>query len=171
MIFLGLDLSTTTCGWAFTENNSLNNKNILDCGFLDISKFSSHKEKAEFIISELDKKSIVFDEINLEAALGGWSGGGGNMQTVIKLARWNAVFEYILSENYNIKINLSNAVTMRKQILGKCFIKGVKPKDFVKEHLEKMYDLNKWLILNKKGNEDKRMSDIRDAIICSLYRP
>ena len=166
MIYLGLDLSTTTCGFAYSTDTN----EILDAGFIDISEVSDYKEKAKLIISKLDESSNVFDIINLEAALGGWSGGGGSMQTIIKLARWNAVFEYILSENYSIPINLDNAVTMRKQVLGKSYITGIKPKEYVKSELEKRYDLKKYLVINQRGNEDKRMEDIRDAIICSLYR-
>lgn len=165
MIQLGFDLSTTTCGFAFTKNS-----NIIDLGYIDISKLETYKEKALFIFKEIDDKKIKFDSINIEAALGGWSGGGGTMQTVIKLARWNAVFEYICNEYYKMPVNLCNSLTMRKQILGKSFCKGMKAKDFVKQEIEKKFDLSKWTVLNKKGVEDKRMADVRDALICSLFK-
>ena len=62
MIYLGLDLSTTTCGFAYSTDTN----EILDAGFIDISEVSDYKEKAKLIISKLDESSNVFDIINLE---------------------------------------------------------------------------------------------------------
>jgi hypothetical protein len=39
---------------------------------------------------------------------------------------------------------------------------------FVKEQVEKLYDMKPWTILNKIKNPDKRMEDVRDAIVLSL---
>ena len=61
-----------------------------------------------------------------------------------------------------------HAQTARKKALGAARVKGVKPKVFVKESIERMYDMTPWIIKNTKGNDDKRMEDVRDAIVLSL---
>lgn len=164
---LGLDASTTCCGWAITSGSI-----IVDCGFIDISKFDTNGEKSNYIISVIDKNENVskISSINLEAALSGFS-GPANRAVIIKLARFNAVFEYIMSEHYKMKVNLVGAMTARKQVLGKATIKGIKPKEYVEVSMAKMYDLSRWEVKNKKGNVDKRIEDVRDSIVISLYNP
>ena len=49
MVILGLDISTTCVGYAFTEN-----KKILDMGFIDVKKYKTSKEKVFFIIDFLN---------------------------------------------------------------------------------------------------------------------
>jgi Holliday junction resolvasome RuvABC endonuclease subunit len=163
---LGLDASTSTCGWAFAENNV-----ILDCGFIDTSKLVTVKEKSMFIIDILDKNPLIkkIDKINLEAALSGFAFGRSSQQVIVKLARFNAVFEYILEDHYNQKINLLDVNTVRKKLFGKCRIKGMKPKDFVKAQLSLIMDLKKWDKFKKKGSWDDRNSDTYDAIVIALY--
>lgn len=168
MVILGLDSSTSVTGWAFSENN-----NILDTGFIDTKKFDTTKDKTFFVISELKKNSLIANitAINLEAALSGFAGGFTSQQVIITLARHNAVFAYIIEEYFKVKINLLSVNTMRKQLFGKCRIKGVKSKDFVKDGLELLYpDVTKFTVLNKKGNWDERNSDMYDGIVASLFK-
>lgn len=162
---LGFDASSTTCGWAFTDN-----KTIIDCGFIDVSKIETNREKSKYVIDVLDKNIHIKDVsvVNLEASLSGFS-GPSNRAVVIKLARFNAVFEYALEDYFGKKINLVGAMSARKQAFGVSRVKGIPPKVFVKTELEKLYDLSKWEVLNKKNTPDKRMEDIRDAVIISLY--
>ena len=167
MVILGLDSSTSVTGWAFSENN-----NILDAGFIDTKKFDTTKEKTYHVISELSKNKYIetFEYVNLEAALSGFAGGFTSQQTIITLARHNAVFAYIIEEYYKKKVNLLSVNTMRKQLFGKCRIKGVKSKEFVKSELEHLYpDIIKFTIKNKKGNWDERNGDMYDGIVCALY--
>jgi uncharacterized protein YunC (DUF1805 family) len=161
MKVLGLDLSTTTCGWAITEN-----KEILSCGYIDISNAEKYKDKADLIIKTLVGHS--FDKIMIEESLFGFAGGGTSQQVIIKLVKNKAVVGYILENHYGVSIDSIHAQTARKKALGAARAKGVKAKDFVKAELEKQYDLSKWSVLNKKGNPDKRMEDVRDAIVLSL---
>jgi hypothetical protein len=59
---------------------------------------------------------------------------------------------------------------MRKHLFGKCRVKGIKPKEFVKEELEKlMPNVTKFTVKNKKGNWDERNSDMYDGIVCAMY--
>jgi len=62
MKVLGLDLSTTTCGWAITEN-----KIILAAGFVDISDVEKYDTKADLIIKALI--GHTFDKIMIEESL------------------------------------------------------------------------------------------------------
>jgi Holliday junction resolvasome RuvABC endonuclease subunit len=159
---LGLDLSTSVCGYAITEN-----KTIIDCGFFDLSKSSTYKEKANIIIKGVGNKN--FDIINVEENLSGFAFGKTSQQTLLKLAKNKAVICYILEEYYKKPIYYANATTMRKQLFGISRLKGMKPKEFVKQRIEEMYNVSKWIVLNRNEVPDKRMEDVYDAIVASCY--
>lgn len=168
MVILGLDSSTSTTGWSFCENGK-----ILSAGFVDTKKLETTKEKTFHVISCLEKIKDIkqFDQINLEAALSGFAGGFTSQQVIITLARHNAIFAYIIEEHFKKKVNLLSVNTMRKQLFGKCRIKGVKSKEFVKQELELLLpDVTKFITLNKKGNWDERNGDMYDAIVAGLYK-
>lgn len=162
MIHLGLDLSSTTCGWALTEN-----KKIIDAGFFDISKVKTYKEKAKIIMDGLVNKK--FEVVNIEETLSGFAMGRTRQQTILMLAKNKAVISYILEEAWKIKINFANATTMRKQLFGKARIKGMTGKEYVKSRIEAMYDVSAFQVVTKRGNTDKRIEDIYDAIVVSCY--
>jgi hypothetical protein len=163
---LGFDASTTTCGWSFFDQNE-----VQDCGFIDTSKLDTNKEKVGCVIDILKNHPLIgkVDKINLEAALSGFAGGFTSQQVIIKLARFNALFEYIISEYWKIPVNLISVNTMRKKAFGKCRIKGIKSKPFVKMQLESKMTLTKWDKTKKNGNWDDRNFDMYDAIVCSMY--
>jgi hypothetical protein len=165
MVSLGFDASTSTCGYAFTENGK-----ILCANVIDISKFETSKTKANEIIKKVNSHNINFDSINLEEALSGFGFGRTSQQTLIKLLRWNAVFEYILGETYDKPVNLVGAMTARKQLFGKARIKGVDSKTFVNQELRKLFDLTPFEIYNRNNVLDKKNEDIRDAIVISFYK-
>ena len=168
MVILGLDSSTSTTGWSFCENGK-----ILSAGFVDTKKLETTKEKTFHVISCLEKTNEIkrFDEINLEAALSGFAGGFTSQQVIITLARHNAVFAYIIEDHFKKKVNLLSVNTMRKQLFGKCRIKGIKSKDFVRQELESLVpDVIKFTTQNKKGNWDERNGDVYDAVVASLYK-
>jgi hypothetical protein len=122
--------------------------------------------KAELIITAL--KDQTFEKIMIEESLFGFAGGGTSQQVIIKLVKNKAVVGYILENHYKVKVDSIHAQTARKKAFGIARIKGIKSKVFVKEQVEKLYDMKPWTILNKKGNEEKRMEDVRDAIVLSL---
>lgn len=164
---LGFDCSTVTCGWAFYDGTV-----IADAGFVDISKCPSNKEKALQVIAVIDAHphAHLITQINLEAALSGFMGGRTSQQVIIKLARFNAVFEYIVSEHFKLPVNLVGATTARKYVFGKARIKGVDAKTFVKTHLSQKMDLTKLDKTNKIGNWDQRNADMYDAIVVAMYK-
>jgi hypothetical protein len=170
MIFktiLGLDASTSIVGWSFAQSGS-----VMDAGFLNVSKLETNKEKGKFVIDFLSKHSLIssVDHINLEAALSGFGGGLTSQQTIITLSRWNAVFEYMLSESFKFPIVLCNVNTMRKKVFGKARIKGIKPKEYVKQQIPLIVsNISKFEKLNRDGNWDAHNGDMYDAVVASLF--
>lgn len=165
-MILGLDSSTSVTGWAFCDN-----KVIVDAGFIDTKKFETTKEKTFHVISILEQNKFIKNVkiINLEAALSGFSCGFTSQQTIISLARHNAVFAYIIEEHFKCKVNLLSVNTMRKQLFGKCRIKGMKSKEFVKLQLESLYPyVTNFSKQNKKGNWDEKNGDMYDAMVVAL---
>lgn len=161
----GLDASTSTVGYAFSEEGKIHN-----AGFLNISKLKTNKEKAKFVLSFLQQHPIKFEKINLEAALSGFGGGLTSQQTIITLSRWNAILEYVLSEELGVPVVLCNVNTMRKKVLGAARIKGVKPKEYVKSRLPSVVpNLKEFEKLNRNEDWDAHNSDMYDAVICALF--
>ena len=165
---LGLDASTSIVGWCFAETGS-----VVDAGFLNISKLDTNKEKGNFVINFLLAHPLIhkINRVNLEAALSGFGGGLTSQQTIITLSRWNAILEYMLSEYFKIPINLCNVNTMRKKVFGKARVKGIKPKEYVRQQLPLIVsNLSKFEKLNKRNEWDAHNSDMYDAIVCALYQ-
>lgn len=166
-MILGLDASTTIVGWAFSDSGS-----IADAGFLNISKIETNKEKGKRVINFLSVHPLIplVTSLNLEAALSGFGGGMTSQQTIITLSRWNAVFEYMLSESFKFPIILCNVNSMRKNVFGKARVKGIKPKEYVKQQLPLIVpNLSHFEKLNRKNKWDAHNSDMYDAIVCALY--
>ena len=162
---LGFDASTSCCGWAFW-----NGTEIVDAGFIDLSKSPSNKEKAALVISTLkdNPNMMLTTQINLEAALSGFMGGRTRQQVIIMLARFNAVFEFIISEHWKIPVNLVSVTTARKKVFGKCRVKGIEPKEYVKQQLSIRMDLKKFDKINKIGNIDVKCADMYDAMVMAM---
>ena len=165
MVILGLDVSTTTIGYAFTKN-----KKILDMGFIDIKKQKTIQEKAYYAMDILEDKEYEIDKIQIEDSLSGFQGGRTSQQVIIKLAKFNAVFCFILENSMEVQVEGVNPMTARKQVFGRARVKGVKAKDYVKSKVEEMYDTKKWCKITSRGNFDKRNIDSYDALVMSLYK-
>ena len=165
MVVLGLDVSTNTIGYAFTEN-----KKILDMGFIDISKQKTIKDKAYHALEMLDDNMHIdkTEKIIVEDSLSGFASGFTRMQTIIKLSKFNAVMCFLLEWKYDIEIELINPNTARKAVFGKARQKGKKAKDFVKEQVERKFKPNGFIKINKRGNPDKRNIDAYDALVCAM---
>ena len=166
MVTLGLDISTNCVGYAFTKD-----KEILDMGFIDIKKFKTYREKAFFILSKLDDNKYIDDveKIYVEDNLSGFAGGRTSQQTIIKLAKFNAILCFTL-ENFEFEVHNINPMTARKQVFGVARVKGIKAKDLVKRKIEKMYTTSKWCKTTTRGNWDKRNIDMYDGLVMSLYK-
>tara|TARA_Y100000034_G_C6775987_1_gene346499 strand:+ start:73 stop:576 length:504 start_codon:yes stop_codon:yes gene_type:complete len=166
MVILGLDASTTTVGYAFTENNE-----ILDMGFIDIKTHKTPKNKTFFVLTCLHKSPYIdkIEKINIEDSLSGFMGGRTSQQTIIKLAKFNAILGFIMEEEFDIPVENINPMTARKKVFGKARVKGIKAKDYVKMKIEEMYNTEKWCKTTTRGNWEKRNLDMYDGLVMSLY--
>ena len=165
MVILGLDVSTTTIGYAFIRN-----KKILDMGFIDISKNDTFKDKAYHAMGVLDDNKHIekTDKIIVEDSLSGFMGGRTRMQTIIKLAKFNAVFCFVREWRYEVDVELINPNTARKVVFGKARVKGKSAKEYVKEQVDKRFKPNGFIKMNKRGNPDRRNIDAYDALVCAF---
>ena len=166
MVTLGLDISTTCVGYAFTKD-----KKILNMGFIDIKKQTTPKEKVFKVIDFLNQSSYIDNvyDINVEDNLSGFAGGRTSQQVIIKLAKFNAILCFMLEDMFEMNVNNINPMTARKNVFGKARVKGKKAKDFVKEQVEKLYDTKKWCKHTTRGNWDKRNIDMYDGLVMSLF--
>jgi hypothetical protein len=66
-------------------------------------------------------------------------------------------------------VTLVAAMTARKTVLGKAFVKGKTAKEYVARELPKKVPyLEKFYKLNTRGDLDKRNEDLRDAVIIAF---
>jgi len=163
---LGLDASTTTVGYAFVDG-----KDIVTMGFIPIQKEETIRDKVELTMREITAVDPFdkIDKIYIEDNLSGFSRGRTSQQTIIKLAKFNAVFVYCLEFAYGEIVDGVNPMTARKHLFGKARKKGVSAKDFVKEEINNLYNLEEYTKLTKTGLWDKRNLDGYDALVCALY--
>ena len=166
MVTLGLDISTSCVGYAFTKD-----KKILDMGFIDIKKENTPKEKVFKVLGFLNKNSYIddIDNINVEDNLQGFAGGRTSQQVIVKLAKFNAVLCFVLEDMFDMEVYNINPMTARKFVFGKARVKGIKAKEFVKMKIEEMYDTSKWCKETSRGNWDKRNIDMYDGLVMSLF--
>ena len=163
---IGLDASTTTVGFAFVDD-----KNVIDIGFIPIDKQKTIRDKVQLTMDELTKLD-PFDEVDkiyIEDNLSGFMRGRTSPHTIIKLAKFNAVLTYCLEFAYGEIVEGVNPMTARKHLFGKARVKGKTAKDFVKEEINCLYNLEEYIKLTKTGLWDKRNMDAYDALVCALY--
>jgi len=163
---LGLDISSTVVGYCVSSSK----KSIIDAGYIDIHKETSIKGKAHKVAQYLDPRSIDPSIIVVEDSLSGFGGGRTSQQTIVKLAKCNAVISYVIEALYEVEINHVNVSTLRKAVFGKSREKGVDSKTFVREQLKNKIDLSKFIVYNTRNNYDKRNYDMLDATVASLYQ-
>ena len=163
---IGLDASTTTVGFAFVDN-----KDVIDMGFIPIDKQKTIRDKVQLTMDELTKLDPFeeVDKIYIEDNLSGFSRGRTSQQTIIKLAKFNAVLTYCLEFAYGEIVEGVNPMTARKHLFGKARVKGKTAKEFVKEEINSLYNLEEYVKLTKTGLWDKRNMDSYDALVCALY--
>ena len=163
---LGLDASTTTVGYAFVDG-----KDIVTMGFIPINKETTIRDKVQLTmdtIMDLDPFDQI-EQIYIEDSLSGFSRGRTSQQTIIKLAKFNAVLTYCLEFAYGEIVDGVNPMTARKHLFGKARKQGITAKDFVKEEINCLYNLEEYVKLTKTGLWDKRNMDAYDALVCALY--
>ena len=163
---LGLDASTTTVGYAFVDD-----KIVIDMGFIPIHKEKTLRDKVEVTLDAINKLCPFedIDKIYIEDSLSGFLYGKTSQQTIIKLAKFNAVLVYCLEFGFGEVVEGVHPMTARKKLFGKSREKGKSAKEFVKEQINCLYNLEKYIKLTKTGLWDKRNLDSYDALVCALY--
>ena len=163
---IGLDASTTTVGYAFVDD-----KTVIDVGFIPIHKEKTIRDKIQVILDTLNELCPFseVDKIYIEDSLSGFSRGRTSQQTIIKLAKFNAVLTYCLEFAYGEIVEGVNPMTARKHLFGKAREQGKTAKEFVKEQINCLYNLEEYVKLTKTGLWDKRNLDGYDALVCALY--
>ena len=166
MVILGLDISTTCVGYAFTKD-----KKILDMGFIDIKKETTPKKKVFKVLDFLNNNSYIDDTNNIyvEDNLSGFAGGRTSQQVIVKLAKFNAILCFMLEEMFDFNVHSINPMTARKNVFRKARVKGIKAKELVKMKVEEMYDTSKWCKKTTRGNWDKRNIDMYDGLVMALF--
>ena len=162
---LGLDISSTTVGYCFSSSE----QKIAQVGFISVHKELSIRKKAHKVAEELKKIQLQPFVVIVEDSLSGFGGGRTSQQTIVKLAKCNAIISYVVEELYNLEVQHINVSTMRKGVFGKSREKGLDSKTFVKCNLDNMLDLSDFIYYNNKNNYDKKNYDMLDAVVASLY--
>jgi len=163
---LGLDISTSVVGYCYSSTSS----NIDYAGHVDLKKYSTFREKALIVSSTLNHLNVdgVFKVI-VEDTLSGFGGGRTSQQTIVKLAKCNAIVSHVIEDLYGVDVEHINVSTLRKAVFGKSREKGLDSKTFVKCNLDNMLDLSDFIHYNSKNNYDKKNYDMLDAVVASLY--
>ena len=149
----------------------MDGKDIVTMGFVPIQKEKTIRDKVQLTmdtITRMDPFEQV-ERIYIEDSLSGFSRGRTSQQTIIKLAKFNAVLTYCLEFAYGEIVDGVNPMTARKHLFGKARKQGVTAKDFVKEEINCLYNLEEYVKLTKTGLWDKRNMDAYDALVCALY--
>jgi Holliday junction resolvasome RuvABC endonuclease subunit len=148
---------------------STSKKKITEAGYIDIHKESTIKDKAHKVVNSIENLIDTPSTIVVEDSLSGFGGGRTSQQTIVKLAKCNAVISYVVEALFQVEIDHVNVSTLRKAVFGKSRMKGVDSKQFVREQLENMLDLSKFIVYNSRKNYDKKNYDMLDATVASLY--
>ena len=125
-----MDASTTTVGYA-----SVDNKTVIDMGFIPINKEKTIRDKVQVTLDTLNElcpfKNV--DKTYIEDSLSGFSHGRTSQQTIIKLAKFNAVLVYCLEFGFGEIVEGVHPMTARKKLFGKSREKGKTAKEFLKK--------------------------------------
>ena len=162
---LGLDISSTVVGYCMSTSK----KKITEAGYIDIHKETTIRDKAHKVARVLEDLEGTPGVIIVEDSLSGFGGGRTSQQTIVKLAKCNAVVSYVTEAIFETEITHVNVSTLRKGVFGKSREKGVDSKQFVREQLEKKIYLSKFIVYNSRNNYDKKNYDMLDATVASLY--
>ena len=168
-LILGIDSSTTVTGFAFVNPDT---KDIVDAGFIKTAKFKGRYEKISAIMDLLkaNPRMAQVSRIFVEASLMNVQ-GKTSKQTIILLAKHNAVLCFVLEQEFGTPVDDIDPNLARKTLFGKSrsSVKGVTSKQFVAEKVEALYDVKPWCQANKIGNPDKCNEDMYDAVVMAMY--
>lgn len=112
-MILGLDISTSTTGYCIFDENG-----ILHIGYICLKKYNTLFEKAAEIKRAMQdvKKKFDIKEIAVEENLQAFRPGLSSAGTLMKLAQFNGVVQWICYEVFSIPAISFNVNTARKTV-------------------------------------------------------
>ena len=166
-ILLGLDSSTATTGWAFVDTDT---KEILDAGFIKTDKIKGRYDKVTHIQGVLRANPLMSQtaKVLVEASLMNVQ-GKTSKQTIIMLAKHNAVLCFVLEQEFGIPVDDVDPNVVRKTLWGVSRVKGFTSKQLVAIKVKANYNVDPWIKMNTRGTPDKCNEDMFDAIIMAYY--
>lgn len=178
---IGLDISSSTIGWALIEeqNNKFNSDGY---GFYkpekNIELFESLYKVREWVFEILDKTNpddIVLEDISEHFSVAGSEKGRSTSKTIIKLAVYNrtvglAVYEWLKNNRNGKNPVLINVNTVRSLIKPKGY-RGRLSKEDVPEVVSSILKINFPWEYKRTGKPKDENYDMADAIAVALaYR-
>jgi hypothetical protein len=113
-MILGLDISTSTTGWAIIETDG----SLIDQGYISTGKISGLFEKAKKVGSKISKINIDYDieKIYIEENLQSFRSGFSSAQTISTLAKFNGIVSYICFTEFGFEPAFLNVNSARKSL-------------------------------------------------------
>lgn len=136
--FLGLDISTSSTGWALVREDGT----PIDIGWFDISRIEGMHRKADFVekgLSAFRKPDGIFVEDNVL----GFSSGGSTAHVIVTLAKFNAVVSHICWKLWDIS-PISIPAIRARSLVGLKVPRGQNTKEHVLRWASSRSDQKFW---------------------------
>ena len=132
-MILGLDVSTTSTGWAVLDDAG----NLLEMGSFALSKFDNLFDKASQVRVGLEgvKFKYKIRKISIEEPLQGFRRGMSSAHTLLTLARFNGIVSWLAFDVFSIKPVFFDSTSARRG-LGIKIDKTRDTKDQIMEWVE-----------------------------------
>ncbi len=174
MAILGLDISTSCTGWCLLSRQG----DILDIGYIDLSKKKGLFEKASAVEQYITKLSNThaIEKVFIEENLQSFRSGFSSAQTISTLAKFNGIVSFICFKMFKVEPIFFNVNSARKMLGIKLIRKkdgGLPTKEQLRVWAEKNIDY-RWPVKvlksgPRKGHTvpDPKSYDMIDAyIVC-----
>ena len=112
-MILGLVISTSSTGWCILDKDT---KDVIDIGFIDLSKRKSLFDKAEAVMGVVEDIVIrhKISEVAIEQNLQSFRSGFSSAHTLSTLSKFNGIVSYIVFLLTSIEPRDINVSTARK---------------------------------------------------------
>lgn len=113
-MLLALDISTSCTGWSVFDSQG----NFKASGHIELSKIKNFFEKCKVIKEGLSMLLLKFpiDSVAIEENLQAFRPGLSSAKTLMTLAQFNGIVQYICTENFDWPITKLNVNTARKAV-------------------------------------------------------
>ena len=135
-MILGLDVSTSSTGWAVLDNNG----KLIEMGCFPLTKFESFFDKATAVnlgLLEVKKKYPDISKMSIEEPLQGFRRGLSSAKTLLTLARFNGIIGWQAYVVFGFEPIFISCTAARKD-LNITIIKTRDTKDQIMEWVERV---------------------------------